>query len=441
MMDAVEKDPNLKRLQIECIKEINKVGTIFENVFDTRKPIGILKNKEVSAFKKINEYIKNKYIEFKHGNDLFFFNQKYKNTLILNPSDLCLNSNSKKLTFKNQTELDQFILELHQDEILALPKDILKAIVKSSKYINDLRTIFICHDKRLLTILSRDDILSDYLSSYYHEIVRKHRILSILPKFCADKIKEDVLTTKNEWLLKPCLLGKGKGIIFGKDLNHDEWSKLIENILTENKNEFILQQYIKQEKFSYFENQEKFQNIVGTLLCFNDTFLGPGIYRTSQSELIALTRNGCLMFPVKKGINESIFSKLPLKIKKNPSKLSLVAPKCFIEEKPKFKNHKPLKLPKSSIFYLEKKSFKDIQYYEESLIENGIALISMSFNDQSSSFMLDLVKQLGIAQSHSSNGNDYLWDIKVSNKTEARSHANSEFSMHTVNFILYNKIF
>ena len=204
------------------------------------------------------------------------------NTLILKPSELIFDSESQSLKCKDEngleTEIKQFILELHQDEILSLPKNILKTIVKSTKYFNDLRTIFIAHDKRLLTILSRDDILADYLSPYYHEIVKKHRIYSVLPNdtlMKANDLHDDVIKSKNNWLLKPCLLGKGKGIVFGKDCSDEQWLNLCKSSLNENKNEFILQKYIQQELFNYIQANElsfenKYQNVVGTLLCFNE---------------------------------------------------------------------------------------------------------------------------------------------------------------------------
>ncbi len=308
---------------------------------------------------------------------------------------------------------------------------------------NDFRTIFIGHDKRLLTILSRDDILSDYLSPEYHKIIKKHRIYSVLPKYLKDKkdasLNENIFLNKNNWLLKPCLLGKGKGIIFGKDLNNnDEWMSLIEKTLSDNQSQFIFQQYVNQEKFRYFDVEENHQNIVGTLLCFNDSFLGPGIFRTSLSDLIALSRNGSLIFPVKYNKTETnVLDECGLdKLDFNCSQSTFIQPNSFMNEKPQFKNHKPFTVPQTSIFHLQKESFKDVPLYESSLIFNGIVVINMDFEDLSSSFMFDLVKQLGIPQSHSSKGNDYLWDIRVVDnsdkiKTNARSHADSEFLMHT----------
>ena len=372
---------------------------------------------------------------------MYFFKQKYPTTILINPSDLIYDSGAKSIKYRNEQEITQFILELHQDEILEMPKDILKTIVTKCKYFNDLRTIFIGHDKRLLTILSRDDILSDYLSPECHKIIQKHRIYSVLPQYLMEKenssLYENISINKNDWLIKPCLLGKGKGIIFGKDLKSNEWKNLLEKTIFENQNHFIFQKYLNQEKFSYFDMKENQQNIVGTLLCFNDLFCGPGIYRTSLSDLIALSRNGSLIFPVQNKTEFNLSDQIQVdELVSDSSQSANVQPMCFINEMPEFKNHESFKVPQNSVFHLQKKSFKDVQLYESSLISNGIAIISMNFEDSSSNFMFDLVKQLGIPQSHSSKGNDYLWDIRVVQnndeiKTNARSHNDSEFLMHT----------
>lgn len=89
-------------------------------------------------------------------------------TYFIRPDELELSTENiggekKKLVFKKPNEstieIDQFLIELHQDEILSLPFEIQQGLVKSSKLLNDLRTVFIGHDKRFLTLLSRDDVL------------------------------------------------------------------------------------------------------------------------------------------------------------------------------------------------------------------------------------------------------------------------------------------
>lgn len=94
----------------------------------------------------------------------------------IRPEELRLNKNGKlvfKTQEKNEIEIDQFLVELHQDEIISLPFEIQKALVKSSKLFNDLRTVFIGHDKRFLTLLSRDEVLGLILKSRVKFSIKK----------------------------------------------------------------------------------------------------------------------------------------------------------------------------------------------------------------------------------------------------------------------------
>jgi hypothetical protein len=144
--------------------------------------------------------------------------------------------------FINSQPVDQFILELHQDEILNLDDSVLRCLIESCKVLNDLRTIFIVHDKRFLTLLCQDDLLEDYLSKSEHEIIRRHRLISLNPSRLERSMRESVLKEKEKWLIKPRQYGKGEGILFGKNATQSEWNESIASVVSSN--EFILQEYL-----------------------------------------------------------------------------------------------------------------------------------------------------------------------------------------------------
>ena len=175
--------------------------------------------------------------------------------------------------------IDQFILELHQDEITRFSTEIIEHLINSCVVLNDLRTIFLVHNKGFLTILSDDSILSDYLSPHHHDIIKLHRILSLKPDLVHDKRLKQVIENKDDWLIKPCCFGKGEGIIFGKDVFKKEWKDIIDDCIKDKS--FILQEYIKQEKFPLLHEESESMELkikdyymVGSLLCFNMLFLG-----------------------------------------------------------------------------------------------------------------------------------------------------------------------
>jgi len=39
-------------------------------------------------------------------------------------------------------------------------------------------------------------------------------------------------------------------------------------------------------------------NVVGTMLCFDDIFFGPGIYRASPGDIVNVAGGGTVLFPV-----------------------------------------------------------------------------------------------------------------------------------------------
>lgn len=145
------------------------------------------------------------------------------------------------------------------------------------------------------------------MSPRHHEVIKTHRIRSII---CSDflktkfsKLSTDVIQNRSKWLLKPCLLGKGEGIKFGKDYPKQTWIDLVNK--TAQSNRFILQEYIEQYKFDFTpigDSRSSYwqMNLIGTLLCLNEKLLGVGIYRAGVQDLISLAKGGFFVFPVLK---------------------------------------------------------------------------------------------------------------------------------------------
>jgi hypothetical protein len=96
--------------------------------------------------------------------------------------------------------LEQFALECDQKELLALPAEVMARLV-ATKHINDLRTIFLAHDKRMLAVLS-SPILDDYLSPADAALLRAH----VVPTFVCGMdaaARAKALANRTQWLLKP----------------------------------------------------------------------------------------------------------------------------------------------------------------------------------------------------------------------------------------------
>jgi len=196
------------------------------------------------------------------------------------------------------------VLELHQHEILA-EKTFAKIagltkIVPQSLWLNDLRTVFLVHDKRFLALFQRPDILLNYLSQEQINLLSRHvaetHVVALAPQKVAEAKEQ-----KDQWLLKPNLLGKGEGILFGSKLSLSQWQSALEDL---SHGQYVLQRKIEQKQFSIWHGHQyrdpvySEMNVVGTLLCLDDKYLGPGIFRASSGDIVNVAGGGTILTPL-----------------------------------------------------------------------------------------------------------------------------------------------
>ena len=172
-------------------------------------------------------------------------------------------------------------------------------MTKQWNYFNDLRTILIAHDKRMLALFHRKDIMRDYLDLTDIDVLEKH----IAPTYvCGNSSAQlcQAKSNKEQWLVKPIRSGKGDGVVLGKSATADEWEHCLDGAM---RGEYVLQRYVGQSSISMIEaidNQvaEVSMNIVGIMLCFDDRFLGPGAYRASASDVVNVASGGLIVNPM-----------------------------------------------------------------------------------------------------------------------------------------------
>lgn len=93
----------------------------------------------------------------------------------------------------------------------------IRAIANTKNCLNDLRTIYLVHDKRLLTVLCNTEIMQKWLTFEEAKFLKTHIIPSYNIKMSDPKFIEFVINNRESFMIKPTLLGKGHGIIFGKN--------------------------------------------------------------------------------------------------------------------------------------------------------------------------------------------------------------------------------
>ena len=145
-----------------------------------------------------------------------------------------------------------------------------------------MRSIFLIHDKRFLAILSQRSFLLEIMSNEEAELLQQF-IIPTYTKVQNSEIWEKAQKNKDKWIIKHYLLGKSEKIYAGAFCTEEEWQQIFSSKEIEH---MILQPFIKQRRIpSKIKQQEYSDYAVGTLLCFDNNFFGPGLFRTSSFEI------------------------------------------------------------------------------------------------------------------------------------------------------------
>ncbi|KAL8792068.1 MAG: hypothetical protein Q9195_005323 [Heterodermia aff. obscurata] len=205
--------------------------------------------------------------------------------------------------------IHQIGLELHQHELRALSPAMLREI--STCCFNDLRTIFLVHDKRMLGIILQE----------LRNLVEVQKVLTpaqaatlrrgIAPTIIAGSSEMAALTTlsknaptiKDRFLLKPIRSGKGAGIIFGSDMTPASWIFQLEMLqkadLFSAKNHYVVQQKIEQPRYDVVVSKAddlQQNHLVGTYMSIHGRYGGLGLWRTSSNPICALSSGGSILW-------------------------------------------------------------------------------------------------------------------------------------------------
>ena len=168
--------------------------------------------------------------------------------------------------------------ELDHNELCRLPFDTIAAIIDAQS-LNDLRTVFLIHDKRFFTLLTHDAFLHAALSDAEIEELRPYLIPTYTRKLRPD-IWEQARREKDRWIMKPFALGKSIDVFAGCVTPEDEWQSLF---TPDRWDKMVLQPFITQPRFrGAVKDQPHHDYIVGTLLFFEEQYYGPGLFRASS---------------------------------------------------------------------------------------------------------------------------------------------------------------
>ncbi|CRG91682.1 putative protein KIAA1109 [Talaromyces islandicus] len=193
-------------------------------------------------------------------------------------------------------EVHQIGLQLFDYELFALPTEMVHHIALCCR--NDLRSVFIAHDKRILGIILQElDALvhtHQVLSVTQAQLLREHIVPTILPgspefQELISQARRDP-ETKNGYILKPIREARGTGILLGRDISTTQWEEILASmessssgIDSSTEKMYVLQPLIKLRVFDWFWDEERKirkSRVVGTYYSVNGRFAGLGIWRT-----------------------------------------------------------------------------------------------------------------------------------------------------------------
>ncbi|KAF5252298.1 hypothetical protein FANTH_2598 [Fusarium anthophilum] len=212
-------------------------------------------------------------------------------------------------------EIHQVGLELHQRELLALEPEMLRQI--SLRCFNDMRTILLVHDKRMLGIVRQEIpqlLARRVVTAVQAEALRLGVVETLLP---GSKELKDLLQVsltcpdlRRGYILKPIRSGKGNGIIFGDDVTAPEWTSLLQALTSPSDVSAelcVVQRLITPREYDLVLRASKGMvryPLVGTYHVSNGKLLGLGTWRASGGRIVAVSSGGSWICSVMKGGRE-----------------------------------------------------------------------------------------------------------------------------------------
>lgn len=217
-------------------------------------------------------------------------------------------------------EIHQVGLEVCQRELFALDEETLRHL--SLLCFNDMRTILLVHDKRMLGIVKQEIpslLARKILTAAQARILEQGLADTILPASQQlDGLVQDCEKSpelRNDFILKPIRSGKGRGILFGEDLSQDEWISGLKSQMSldwELEKSCVVQRRIRPRLYDLIlkSSGEMVQYpLVGTYHVVDGKLLGLGTWRSNGDRICAVSSGGawiCSVMPKKQQRTELI---------------------------------------------------------------------------------------------------------------------------------------
>lgn len=197
-------------------------------------------------------------------------------------------------------EIHRVGLELHQRELIKLDRDMWRQI--SLRCFNDMRTILLVHDKRMLGIILQELdglVARNIITAQQAAALDRGIATTILPGSPELRqlasLSDDV---RGEYILKPVRSGKGAGIVFCDETTADEWRSALNGLVSASLSDggrLVVQRRVKQQLYDIIlkkNGQVGRYPLVGTYHVVNGGYIGIGTWRSSPDRICAISNGG-----------------------------------------------------------------------------------------------------------------------------------------------------
>ncbi|KFF18369.1 hypothetical protein [Flavobacterium hydatis] len=226
------------------------------------------------------------------GSDIFYVQKelaKFQIELIsARPQDLVVVDD---LIYVNGIPISQFILEMDREELKKISPDVMDKLIETNAYFNDIRTLILIHDKRVLAVMYDAQIMRDYLSQEDYDFLQDYLIPSFV--ITNDDGCDAFTASKENLILKLNSGGRGIGAYVKSDCTSEDWN----TIVRKNWNKYLIQHFVDQKEFNDAENNRQI-HLVGMLLCKDDKNYGAGFFRGSDESIVNVHQGRALIYPV-----------------------------------------------------------------------------------------------------------------------------------------------
>lgn len=185
--------------------------------------------------------------------------------------------------------IDHVILEMDRSELPLIPDRVLRHLIETGCYFNDVRTLILVHDKRVLAVLWDDAIRRDLLSPDEAEELRAFLIPSWAIADAADC--EALLARDEDMIAKRSSGGRGIDALVRHESGEGAWRARVERDWSKD----MYQHYLAQRDFGA-PGDACVTHLIGLQLCNDATSYGPGIFRGSSASVINLHGDRGLLY-------------------------------------------------------------------------------------------------------------------------------------------------